>query len=234
MTHPKRLMCIGHRGARGHAPENTLLSIETGIRLGADMIEFDVQLCQDELVVIHDPRLERTTNGVGRVEHVRLDYLRSLDAGKGQQIPTLHEVLQFVNGRIPLNVEIKSADGTGARIAAALREAIYRGWRADHFLVSSFHLPELHEFKRAAPEIPIAALVCGVPLDWAACATELGAQALNVSEEFVAGRLIQDAHSRGLKIYAYTVNHPDDMSLLRDAGIDGVFSDYPDRVLALR
>jgi glycerophosphoryl diester phosphodiesterase len=165
MTHPNRLMCIGHRGARGHAPENTLLSIETGIRLGADMIEFDVQLCQDELVVIHDPRLERTTNGVGRVEHVRLDYLRSLDAGKGQQIPTLHEVLQFVNGRIPLNVEIKSADGTGARIAAALREAIHQCWRADHFLVSSFHLPELHEFKRAAPEIPVAALVCGVPLD---------------------------------------------------------------------
>ncbi|TDU28780.1 glycerophosphoryl diester phosphodiesterase [Panacagrimonas perspica] len=234
MAHPTRLLCIGHRGARGHAPENTLLSIETGIRLGADMIEFDVQLCQEELVVIHDPRLERTTNGVGRVEHVRFDYLRGLDAGKGQQIPTLHEVLRLVEGRIPLNVEIKSAGGTGARIAAALRDAMHEGWSADQFLVSSFHLPELYEFKQAAPEIPIAALVCGVPLDWAACATELGAQALNVSEEFVDSRLIEDAHSRGLKIYAYTVNHPDDMSLLRDAGIDGVFSDYPDRVLALR
>lgn len=198
------------------------------------MIEFDVQLCEEELVVIHDPRLERTTNGTGRVEQVQFDYLRGLDAGMGQQIPTLREVLRSVKGRVPLNVEIKSAGGTGARIASALREAMDQGWNASQFLVSSFHLPELYEFRQAAPEIPIAALICGIPLNWAACATELGAQALNISEEFVDGRLIQDAHSRGLKVYAYTVNHPDDISLLRDAGIDGVFSDYPDRVLALR
>lgn len=234
MARPTDFLCIGHRGARGHAPENTLLSIETGIRLGADMIEFDVQVCQDELVVIHDPRLERTTNGAGRVDHVQLDYLRSLDAGSGQRIPTLREVLALVGGRVPLNVEIKSADGTGARIAAALREAMSGVWSPHKFLVSSFHLPELYEFKQAAPEIPIAALVCGIPLDWAACATELGAKALNISEEFVDRRLIHDAHSRGLKVYAYTVNHPQDMALLRTQGIDGVFSDYPDRVLALR
>lgn len=234
MARPTDFLCIGHRGARGHAPENTLLSIETGIRLGADMIEFDVQVCQDELVVIHDPRLERTTNGAGRVDHVQLDYLRSLDAGSGQRIPTLREVLALVGGRVPLNVEIKSAGGTGARIAAALREAMSGVWSPHKFLVSSFHLPELYEFKQAAPEIPIAALVCGIPLDWAASATELGAKALNISEEFVDRRLIHDAHSRGLKVYAYTVNHPQDMALLRTQGIDGVFSDYPDRVLALR
>lgn len=234
MARPTDFLCIGHRGARGHAPENTLLSIETGIRLGADMIEFDVQVCQDELVVIHDPRLERTTNGAGRVDHVQLDYLRSLDAGSGQRIPTLREVLALVGGRVPLNVEIKSAGGTGARIAAALREAMSGVWSPHKFLVSSFHLPELYEFKQAAPEIPIAALVCGIPLNWAACATELGAEALNISEEFVDRRLIHDAHSRGLKVYAYTVNHPQDMALLRTQGIDGVFSDYPDRVLALR
>lgn len=78
------------------------------------MIEFDGQLCQDELVVIHNHRLERTTNGVGRVQQVRFDYLRGLDAGEGQQIPTLQEVLRLVEGRISLNVEIKSVDGTGS------------------------------------------------------------------------------------------------------------------------
>lgn len=234
MSEAQPFLCIGHRGARGHAPENTLLSIDTGIRLGSDMIEFDVQTCGEELVVIHDPRLERTTNGVGRVEQSEFAYLRSLDAGRGQQIPTLKEVLDLAEGRVSLNVEIKSAGGTGIRVATALRAAIQDGWSAAQFLVSSFHLPELYEFKQAAPEIPIAALVCGVPLDWAACATDLNAQALNISAEFVDAKLIHDAHARGLKIYAYTVNHTDDMRLFRDAGIDGVFSDYPDRVLAMR
>lgn len=234
MVQANRFLCIGHRGARGHAPENTLLSIDTGIRLGADMIEFDVQLCDHQLVVIHDPRLERTTNGKGRVDAVRFDYLRSLDAGQGQQIPTLREVLDLAEGRVPLNVEIKSAGGTGACIAVALREAIADGWTSAQFLVSSFHLPELYEFKQIAPEIPIAALVCGVPLDWAACGAEIGANALNISAEFADSKLIYDAHKRGLKVYAYTVNHPDEIALLRDAGVDGVFSDYPDRVIAVR
>lgn len=227
-------LCIGHRGARGHAPENTLLSIDTGMRLGADMIEFDVQRCEDQLVVIHDPRLERTTGGEGRVEQVRFDYLRSLDAGQGQQIPTLQEVLDLVEARVPLNVEIKSAAGTGAMVASLLRDVLADGWSASQFLVSSFHLPELYEFKQIAPEIPIAALVCGVPLDWAACAIELGASALNISAEFADPHLVHDAQSRGLKVYAYTVNHPQEIRALRDAGLDGVFSDYPDRVLAVR
>ena len=234
MARADHFLCIGHRGARGHAPENTLLSIDTGIRLGAEMIEFDVQCCEGELVVIHDPRLERTTNGQGRVEECRLDYLRSLDAGQGQQIPTLREVLDLVEARVSLNIEIKSAGGTATSVATALREALADGWNASQFLVSSFHLPELYEFKQLAPEIPIAALVCGVPLDWAGCAVELGAQALNVSAEFADTRLLHDAHARGLKMYVYTVNHPDDIRRFRDAGFDGVFSDYPDRVLSIR
>lgn len=227
-------LCIGHRGARGHAPENTLLSINTGIRLGADMIEFDVQRCEDELIVIHDPRLERTTNGKGRVDQAQLSYLRSLDAGEGQQVPTLREVFDLVEARVALNIEIKSANGTAALVAARIRDALADGWTPSHFLVSSFHLPELYEFKQLAPEVPVAALVCGVPLDWAACAADLGASALNISADFADARLIYDAHARHLKIYAYTVNHPDEMASLRAAGVDGVFSDYPDRVLQVR
>lgn len=234
MARPETFLCIGHRGARGHAPENTLLAIDTGIRLGADMIELDVQMCDGELVVIHDPRLERTTNGEGRIAEVGFGYLRSLDAGQGQQIPTLKEVLDLAESRVSLNIEIKSAGGTASRVAMALREALADGWTASQFMVSSFHLPELYEFKQVAPEIPIAALVCGVPLDWAACASEMGAQALNISAEFADARLLQDAHQRGLKVYVYTVNHADDMRMLREAGFDGVFSDYPERVLAMR
>lgn len=230
MDSSREFLCIGHRGARGHAPENTLLSIDTGIRLGAGMIEFDVQRCVDELVVIHDLRLERTTNGQGRVGHARYDELRRLDAGSGQHIPSLREVLDLVGARVALNIELKSADGTAAQVAQVLRGVIGDGWSTEQFLVSSFHLPELYEFKQSLPEVPVAALVYGVPLDWAACATELGAQALNLSAEFADARLVADAHGRGLKVYAYTVNHPEDIAALRAAGLDGVFSDYPDRV----
>lgn len=234
MSKAPSFLSIGHRGARGHAPENTLLAIDTGIGLGADMIEFDVQLCGGQLVVLHDPRLERTTNGTGRVSEVPFEYLRRLDAGKGQQIPTLHEVLALVAGRTSLNVEIKSANGTAAAVATVLREALSDGWQTHQFLVSSFHLPELYEFKQLAPEIPIAVLLCGVPLDWAACATEMGAHALNISAEFADPMLVRDAHARGLKVHAYTVNHPADIAAMRNLGLDGVFSDYPERVTAIR
>ena len=159
MDPSRDFLCIGHRGARGHAPENTLLSIDTGIRLGAGMIEFDVQRCVDELVVIHDLRLERTTNGRGRVGQARYDDLRRLDAGAGQHIPSLREVLDLVEARVALNIELKSADGTASQVAQVLRGVIGDGWSAEQFLVSSFHLPELYEFKQILPEVPVAALV---------------------------------------------------------------------------
>lgn len=231
MSDPSPFVVIGHRGARGHAPENTLLAIDTGIALGAHMVEFDVQRVGEKLVVIHDPRLERTTNGTGRVIDREFDYLRSLDAGQGQQIPTLEEVIDLVDQRVVMNIELKSADGTGALVAKTIREYLAQGWSTAQFLVSSFHLPELYEFKQAMPEISVGALLCGVPLDWAAVATELGADSLNFSVEFVDGRLIVDAKQRGLQVLVYTVNHPEDALWLRSLGVDGVFSDYPDRIL---
>lgn len=234
MSPVRDFLCIGHRGARGHAPENTLLAIDKGVQLGADMIELDVQRCGDQLVVIHDPRLERCTNGEGRVGEVSFDYLRSLDAGQGQQIPVLAEALAQLHGKLPVNLEIKSADGTARLLAQALQQALANGWTAEQLLVSSFHLPELQTFKEALPQIPIAALTCGVPLGLASEAAALQACALNIAAEFADERLIADAHDRGLLVYAYTVNHPQDMRRLRQMGVDGVFSDFPERVLAIR
>lgn len=224
---------IGHRGARGHAPENTLLAIDTGIALGAPWVEFDVQLHPSgALLVFHDLTLERTTNGSGLLADQPLAALRALDAGGGQIIPTLQEVLDLVDQRVGVNIELKSAGGTAEAVAAVIRSHVDAGWPVEKFLVSSFHLPELWEFKQLAPEIPIGALLCGVPLDWAGCALELGAATLNLSSEFVDPRLIADAHAHGIKVYVYTVNDPTEMRLLRQMGVDGVFTDYPERALA--
>lgn len=225
---------IGHRGARGHAPENTLEAFETGIRLGADWLECDVQLHPDgELLLLHDPRVDRTTNGSGLLSELSFAELRALDAGHGQRIPTLDEALKLIDQRARINIELKSFGGTAKVVAGAVRTRLAVGWRPEDFLVSSFHLPELQAFSAAAPEIPIAVLLCGVPLDGAACAAALGAEALNIDVEFADPALIDDARSRGLQVYAYTVNEVDDMRRLQAMGVAGVFTDYPDRVMSL-
>lgn len=228
----KALQCIGHRGAAGHAPENTLLSLDTALRLGAQAVEFDVQLHPSgELLVLHDLTVDRTTNGRGLFTELSLDALRALDAGGGQQIPTLQEALDLIEGRIRVNVELKSWNGTAQAVARVLREYLADGWPVERFLVSSFHLPELYEFKQAAPEIPIGVLYCGVPLEWAGLAGELDAASLNISAEFVDERLVADAHARDLELNVYTVNEPAEIAAMRALGVDAVFSDYPDRVL---
>lgn len=224
---------IGHRGARGHAPENTLLSLDVALKLGADWVEVDVQHHDGALLLMHDLRLERTTNGSGRLADHSFDALRLLDAGQGQKIPTLQEALNLLDQRIGLNVELKTWNGCAEAVAEVLRDALAQGWPADKVLVSSFHLPELYEFHERLPEIPIGVLTCGVPLDWAGVCAELGASTLNVSDEFVDERLVADAHARGLKVYVYTVNHPDEMRRMQALGLDGIFTDYPDRARAL-
>lgn len=221
---------FGHRGARGHAPENTLLALETGIRLGADWLEFDVhQHPTGALVLLHDASVDRTTNGHGRLDALGWAELRALDAGQGERMPTLEEALALIDRRAGVNVELKSFGAAGAALASVLQRHVDAGWPAEKFLVSSFHLPELRAFKRLAPAIPIGALVGGVPLDWAACAVQLAAASLNVDAEFTDPGLVADAHAHDIRVYAYTVNDVDEMCRLRAIGVDGVFTDYPER-----
>ncbi|TAJ55129.1 MAG: glycerophosphodiester phosphodiesterase [Nevskiaceae bacterium] len=227
-------LLIGHRGARGLAPENTLRALEAGILAGAPWLEFDVQRHPSgELFLLHDLSLDRSTNGRGLPGELSWEALRALDAGLGERLPTLDEALDLIDQRAGVNIELKTWDGTAAAVAAKLRERVAAGWPLEQLLVSSFHLPELFEFHQLAPEIPVGALLCGVPLDWAACASELQATSLNLSSEFVDARLVADAKSRGLAVYVYTVNDPEEYRRLAALGIDGVFTDYPDRLLAL-
>lgn len=226
-----RPLLIGHRGARGLAPENTLLAMDAGIAAGCTWLEFDVQRHPEgHLFLLHDLTLDRTTNGQGLASACSWAALRALDAGQGQHIPTLDETLDFIDQRASVNIELKTWDGSAAAVAELLRTRLAEGWPANRLMVSSFHLPELYEFKQLLPEVPIAVLLCGVPLDWAACASELQARALNQSSEFVDARLVADAKARGLKVNVYTVNDIDEYHRLAAMGIDGVFTDVPDRL----
>jgi glycerophosphoryl diester phosphodiesterase len=227
-NNPAPFLCIGHRGARGHEPENTLRSVRRALELGVDGIEVDVHLCEGRLVVIHDRRVDRTTNGRGRVSRKRFDALRALDAGRGEQIPTLEEVIEVINRRVFLNVELKGR-GTAGPVREVIERAVREaGWSYGDFLVSSFHRQELRAL--AGGPIPLGILFSRRPRDFARLAAELGATALNTPLRYTTVKFIEAAHALGLRVFVYTVNAPADIHRIRTAGADGIFTDFPDRV----
>ena len=228
-----RFLAIGHRGAKGHAPENTLLSFATAINLGAHMIELDVQRLGDSLLVLHDCRLERTTNGKGRLQDQDLLSVRNLDAGRGERIPTLEEVINLVDRRVPINIEIKSGGGTTELLITLLQRFLDAGWAAEDFLVSSFLHTELARFAKALPQIRIGVLIGGVPTNLAQAAEDLGAWSLHLEADFADPQMLADARRRGLKVFVHTVNQREEIEFWRGAGIAGVFTDYPERAVFL-
>lgn len=224
------LLCFSHRGAMGHAPENTLSAVRKALELGSDYIEVDVHYVDGHLVVFHDIRLERTTNGTGYLSEHSFEYLRSLDAGDGEQIPTLEEVCDLIDSRAGLNIELKGV-GTAAPVAELLSELFDQGWDKEKFLVSSFNHPELVEMRRLHKDIKLGALLHGVFVDGAKFAEDLHAFSVHPSLDFIDQTLVIDAHSRGLKVFVYGVDHPDDIASMQALGVDGVFTGFPDRVL---
>ena len=231
MTPPPSFLCIGHRGARGHEPENTLRSVRRALELGAHGIEIDVWFVDGELVVIHDAKLERTTNGRGYVSRKTFAQLRALDAGQGERIPTLREVFETVDRRAFINIELKGRRTAGPVRALIAEFVEQRAWRYENFVVSSFHRAELRAV--SDPRIPIALLLARPTKLYALSARRVRAGAVNPALRFVTQRFVEDAHGRGLKVFVYTVNEPEDLARMRAWGVDGVFTDFPERALAL-
>ena len=223
------MIIFGHRGARGHLPENSLPSIALALDQGADWIEIDVQMADGDCWVIHDNTLDRTTNGSGPVADASRETLSELDAGEGAGIPTLAQVMDCVAGRAGLNIELKGA-GTAGFVAAAIANRVQAGvadW--GDYIVSSFHHGWLQAVRTLEPSIPVGALYLGVPVDLAASAEALGAVAVHLGLDFLDPAMIDDAHARGMAAYVYTVNSKADLQRMAALGVDGVFTDYPDR-----
>ena len=228
----RKLFCFGHRGAGGHEPENTVRSVCRALDLGADGVEVDVHFADGQLVVIHDDTLNRTTNGRGRVMKKAFACLRSLDAGLGERIPTLTEIFDAVNRRAVINVELKGAK-TAAPVAALIAGYVNRrGWCYEDFLVSSFDHARIREVKEFCPKIRIGVLISQTPRGLAKSAEDLGAWSLHASKRCLTPALVADAHRRGLKVFAFTINEPKDIARMKTLGVDGVFSDFPERVVA--
>ncbi|MCG2712917.1 MAG: glycerophosphodiester phosphodiesterase [Candidatus Omnitrophica bacterium] len=222
---------IGHRGAAGYEPENTLPSFKKALELNVDLVELDVQACKSgELMVIHDLKVDRTTNGTGYVCEKIFNELRILDAGKKQTIPSLQEALDMIDKKAKVNIEIKS-EGIARPVFNVILEYVkQKGWSWDDFLVSSFNHYELQKFSQLAPQVKTGAIIAGIPIGYAQCASMLKSYSLHPSKEFINQALVDDAHNRGLKVYAYTLNEPEDIQKVKLLGVDGIFSNFPDRI----
>lgn len=237
---------IGHRGARGVAPENTLPAIVHGIEVGADAIELDVHSTRDGvIVVIHDPTLERTTDGEGQVADHTLSEIKQLDAGfhytpdagltypfrgQGVRIPTLDEALDAISD-LPVIVEVKSVDA-GVALAKWLRgrpvaERIALGGFERRFVEPAADLVRW----RSATEEELGRFVLlgkvGLGRPFAPRADALMVPEKHRGIRVVSRGLIRRCHSLGIGVYVWTVNQPDDMRRLLAWGVDGLISDYP-------
>lgn len=225
------MLVFAHRGASGHEPENTLLAIEQALKMNVDAIEIDVHLSDGELIVIHDRFVNNTTNGIGKVSKLSFHEIRRLDAGKGQQVPTLDEVLRCIHGQCLLNIELK-ADKTVLPVLALVDKAVKEyGFTYNQFLFSSFNHHLLHEIKTSRNNLNIGALTASCPLDYAAFADNLNAYSIHVAIDCINFEFVNDAHQRGLKVFVYTVDDEDDINEMHYLNVDGIFSNFPTRSL---
>jgi glycerophosphoryl diester phosphodiesterase len=234
-----RPQVIAHRGASGEAPENTLAAFHRALTLGVDGVELDVHLSADaEPVVLHDPLLERTTDGRGLVGAHSLTELRRLDAGRwfgeafaGERIPTLAEALTFLRpGRVI--VEIKSGPvrypGIAQRVTAVIRDSGHPA-----VTISSFDHEVLREVRAAAPSLPTAVLYVARPVDPLRLARDAGASILHPQWAHLHTDLVERAHAAGLRVETWVVDEPEHLALVVAMGVDGVMTNYPDRLRAV-
>ena len=233
------MLIIAHRGASGHAPENTLASFRRAVALGATFIETDLHLSRDaRFVAIHDDTVNRTTNGQGTVRDMTLAELRRLDAGtwfgsefSGERIPTLEEILEFAKKNdVVFYLELKASGAWGGEhvLIGALRES----GEIARTVVISFDASLLAAARRIEPTLMTGLLYDGQidnPLDKA---VEVGARQLAVKGDLVTPGLLSEARRRDLQVVCWTVNQPAHMRLLMAAGVDGIMSDYPERLVA--
>src|SRR5262249_7557014 len=217
------VIIFGNRGAPGYPrrAENTIGSFKKALLYGATGIELDVRRAGDgRLVVIHDETIDRTTNGRGRVRDFTSEELRQFDAGCGEPIPLLTDVLDEFGARCLLNIELKDPG-----IARDVKRLVLERRLEPHVIVSAFDWEELRPL---VPEIPIA-LLSSKLWNLVRRAEQFGASAIHPRRNIVTRRLLASAREAKLHVHVWTVNDPAEMSRFRELGIDGIFTDFPER-----
>lgn len=223
----KKPIIIGHRGAMGYETENTLLSFQKALDLFVDMIEIDVYVIKTgEVVVFHDKTLKRLASSLENIEDLTLEEVKNINLIGNHQIPTLVEVIEFINKRVPINIELK-----GNKTALPTQKIIEK-YQNHHFLISSFNWDELTVFRKLNAKIPIAVLSEQNHLNAIHIAKKLKAIAINPWFFTLTKHEVEEIQSNGLQVYTYTVNEITDIKEAIYFGVDGMFCNYPDRIHA--
>lgn len=232
----RKVMVIGHRGASGYAPENTMTSFKMAKEMGADMIEYDVYMSADGVpVIMHDDKVDRTTDGTGSIEEMTLEQIKKLDAGSktdkkyaGEKVPTLEEVVSWAaENKILMNIEIKGA-GCEEKIVELLKK--YK--MTDKTIVSSFNHEFIKKIRKLEPKIEIAALIGDVEnID--AIVKNCHPDDLNPRFMKLTKGQVADAHAAGLRVNVYTVNDAVFMRQMIGFGVDGIFTNNPDVLIKI-
>jgi len=222
----RRVLRIGHRGAAGHAPENTLAAIQKGIALGVDFVEIDVRRTADSvLVVLHDETVNRTTNGKGRVDRLSLQEVKKFDAGNGEHIPTLEEVLKVAAGEAGLMLELK-VKGVAQQTAEVVREAGFR----NPVIYASFLHDELKHVRTVDPEATLMVLFGGLSHASVARAVKYGPSYVGLRHNKAPRPLVDAFHRADLLVFVYTADAPSDIKHALSLDVDGVISNFPERI----
>lgn len=224
-------LVIGHRGAMGHETENTLASVQKAMDLGVDMIEIDVFKIQSgEIVVFHDETVDRLTNGPGKIEEYNIFDLSKLLVNGGHKIPMLQDVLKLIDNKVALNIELKG-DDTADKVNHIMNYYIEKqGWSTENFIISSFKWDELREMRKLNPNVQLAVLTEENPVDAIPVAKELNAVAINPYFKNLDLEIANQIREAGLKIYVWTVNEDFDIDAMKKIGVDGIITNYPERV----
>lgn len=223
------MLIFAHRGASGVEPENTLRAMRAALAAQVDGIEIDIHQVDGQLLVIHDRWLHRTTSGQGQISQHNYQYLRTLDAGSGETIPTLAEVLELVAGKCIINLELKKIDDLSLLFHYIDQAIAHTPLVSNDILLSSFNHRLLDKIHQQRPELPIGALTSCYPLDYAKFAEQLHAYSVHLDVDFISEHFVADAHKRGLKVFVYTVDEIDDINAMKALGVDGIFSNLPSK-----
>ena len=235
---------LGHRGAQKVAPENTMAAFERARSMGADGVELDVQLSSDgAMIVMHDSRVERTTNGQGAIKELTLEYLRGLDAGgwfspefSGERVPILDEVLDWAGNTMLLNIEMKSFSMAGDGLEAKVIEAVRSRNMQGRVILSSFNPLSLIRARHIAPEIPIGMLYAknlALPLRRAWLRPAVRPDALHPHWTMVSDPYMTWAHRTGYRVNVWTADEFRDQQRLTELHVDTIITNRPDTLAAL-
>lgn len=220
---------IGHRGAAGLAPENTILSFRLARELGADAVECDVRMTRDgQPVLLHDATVDRTTNGKGRLADLTLAEVSRLECQDGVPVATLAELLTLAGGSLPVVIELKE----DAVVEPTVRQVIERNLLGSTTFIS-FELSRLVEVRRLAPAAVTGALFMRAGEAEIHTTREVGAQILDTHFGSLTPELVREAHRLALAVWIWTVNETNELRQMVEQGPDGITTDRPDRLVSL-